>query len=136
MIKAIQEIESLKEKIPTNRESVNYDVIFEGKRYPPKFVISLANKFANGSELSANEFDAIDAKTFLPKLGFEVKLKFDIKPGDVVNNQQISTLFSCGTQGGMRKSNKTNTLSSFLIKLNLITKMSGKEIFFITQVWE
>ena len=108
--KAIYEIESSELNIPSNRESVNYDVIFEGKRYPPKFVISLANKYANGSELPSNEFDAIEAKTFLPKLGFEIKLKFDIKSGDVIANQQISTLFGCGTQGGMRKSNKTNTL--------------------------
>lgn len=110
IIKAIQEIESSKGDIPPNRESVNYDVIYEGKPYPPKYVISLANKYANGSELSSNEFDAIEAKTFLPKLKFDVKLKIDIKPGIVLGNQQISTLFGCGTQGGMRKSNKTNTL--------------------------
>ena len=110
IIKAIQEIESLKESIPHHRQSVNYDVIYEGKRYPPKFVISLANKFANGKELDSNEFDAIEAKTFLPKLGFEIALKFDIKAGDVLGSQQISTLFGCGTQGGMRKSNRTNTL--------------------------
>jgi len=110
IVKAIQEIETLKVSIPPNRASDNYDVIYEGKRYPPKFVITLANKYANGSELSSNEFNAIEAKTLLPKLGFEVKLKFDIKSGDIIANQQISTLFGCGTQGGMRKSNKTNTL--------------------------
>ena len=108
IIQAIQEINSI--KIPINRESGNYDLFFEGKRYPPKYVISIANKYANGQELDSKQFDAIEAKTFLPKLGFEIKLKFDINPGDVVGNQQISTLFSCGIQGGMRKSNKTNTL--------------------------
>lgn len=108
ILQAIQEINSA--KIPINRESVNYDLFFEGNRYPPKYVISIANKYANGQELESKQFDAIEAKTFLPKLGFEVKLKYDINPGDVVGNQQISTLFGCGTQGGMRKSNKTNTL--------------------------
>ncbi len=109
VLKAIREIDSL-EKIPYHRGSVNYDLYFEGKRYPPKYVISLANKYANGHALDSNDFNAIEAKTFLPKLAFEIKLKFDIKPGDVIGNQQLSTLFSVGTQGGMRKSNKTNTL--------------------------
>lgn len=109
ILQAIQEIDSL-EKIPYPRVSVNYDLFYQGKRYPPKYVISIANKYANGSELKSTEFDAIEAKTFLPKLGFEVKLKFEIKFGDVINNQQISTLFSVGNSGGMRKSNKTNTL--------------------------
>jgi hypothetical protein len=108
ILQAIQEITS--SKIPVHRESSNYDLFFERKRFPPKYVISIANKYANGRELLASEFDAVDAKTFLPKLGFEIKLKFDIKPGDVIANQQISTLFGVGTQGGMRKSNKTNTL--------------------------
>lgn len=108
--KAIQEIDSLEGDLPSRRESVNYDVMYKGKRYPPKYVISLANKYANGSELPSNEFDAIDAKTFLPTLGFEIKLKFDIKPGDVIVNQQLSTLFQIGTQGGMRRSTTTNSL--------------------------
>jgi len=110
VIKAIQDIESLKVTVPQHRQSEYYDVIYQEKRYPPKFVISQANTYANGSELRSNEFDSIEAKAFLPRLGFEIKLKFDIKPGDVISNQQLSTLFGCGTQGGMRKSNKTNSL--------------------------
>lgn len=110
VVKAIEDIETKKVVIPPNRVSDNYDVEYNGKRYPPKFVISRANFYANGSEWPANAFNAIEAKTFLPTIGFSVKLKFDIKPGDILANQQISTLFQCGTQGGMRKSNKTNTL--------------------------
>ena len=101
-LQAIQKIDS-QEEIPVNRESVNYDLFYHGKRYPPKYIISIANKYANGYELKSTKFNAIEAKTFLPKLGFEIKLKFEIKPKDVIKNQQISTLFSVGTQGGMRK---------------------------------
>jgi len=110
IVKAIEDIELKKVKIPPNRESDNYDVVYNGKRYPPKFVISRAHFYVDGKEWPASAFNAIEAKTFLPTLGFEIKLKFDIKPGDIVANQQIATLFGCGTQGGMRKSNKTNTL--------------------------
>jgi len=36
--------------------------------------------------------------------------KIDLKPGDVVTNTDLCALFGCGTQGGMRRSHKTNTL--------------------------
>jgi len=33
-----------------------------------------------------------------------------INKGDVVNNEELTELFKCSTQGGMRRSHKTNTL--------------------------
>lgn len=49
LLSAINEIEQ--NGIPKEAESTKYDVIFEGKEYPPKLVLSLANKYANGTEL-------------------------------------------------------------------------------------
>ncbi len=39
-------------------------------------------------------------------------MSFDpgLKPGDVIDNKQLTGIFKCGTQMGMRKSNETNTL--------------------------
>lgn len=34
----------------------------------------------------------------------------DIKPGDIFTNETLMNIFLCSSQGGMRKSNKTNTL--------------------------
>ena len=34
----------------------------------------------------------------------------DLKIGDVVNNEQLRAIFKCSSQGGMRRSLKTNTL--------------------------
>lgn len=34
----------------------------------------------------------------------------DLKIGDVVNNEQLRGIFKCSSQGGMRRSHKTNTL--------------------------
>jgi len=41
-----------------------------------------------------------------------VKLSFDsnLNPGDTINNQELRDIFKCSPQGGMRKSNRTNTL--------------------------
>ena len=34
----------------------------------------------------------------------------ELKIGDKLNNEQLCEVFKCGPQGGMRKSNRTNTL--------------------------
>ena len=37
-------------------------------------------------------------------------MAIQINKGDVVNNEELTELFKCSTQGGMRRSHKTNTL--------------------------
>lgn len=34
-----------------------------------------------------------------------------LKPGDTINNNQLKEIFKCSSQGGMRRSHKTNSLS-------------------------
>jgi hypothetical protein len=52
LLKAIKEVDS--EGVRHHRQSIDYDVIYEGKSYPPKYLISLANVHANGEELKPN----------------------------------------------------------------------------------
>ncbi len=52
--KAINKIDQ--EGIPANGHSSTYDVVYEGKYYPPKLVVSYANLFANGTELDRSSF--------------------------------------------------------------------------------
>lgn len=77
IIRAIQEIE--KEGYPEKHESKKYDVVYEGKRYPPKVVISFANKHANGESLDFSEFSGEEqfANRFLQEKGFEILRKED-----------------------------------------------------------
>jgi 5-methylcytosine-specific restriction protein B len=67
---AISEI--IVENIPTQRLEQHYSIIENGKTLPPKYVISIANKYANGIELNSDEFNAVEAKTFLVKNNFNV----------------------------------------------------------------
>ncbi|NQU33123.1 MAG: EVE domain-containing protein [Bacteroidetes bacterium] len=80
--KAIQEIED--KGVRKGRHSSTYDLIYEGKKYPPKLVISIANKYANGIELEGNNFQGgqgTAAFELLEKEGFEIIQKNDpIKP--------------------------------------------------------
>ena len=74
--KAIEEID--RDGVKKGRHSSTYDLIYNGKPYPPKLVISIANKFANNSELSPNVFGGGKGTTafnLLKKEGFTIKEK-------------------------------------------------------------
>ena len=60
-------------------ESTKYDLIYEGKAYPPKAIIGLASKYAFGEmliEFSGGE-GVSHANGYLEKLGFEIRAKTD-----------------------------------------------------------
>jgi 5-methylcytosine-specific restriction protein B len=76
--KAIQEIDT--NGIQKAAHSSTYDLLYNGKRYPPKLVISLANKYANGSILPRDTFSGGPSHPgfkLLDKLGFTVVQKED-----------------------------------------------------------
>lgn len=64
--------------VPRKREPTKFNLVYDGRLYPPKFVLSLAAKFATGIELAASEFSGGDeANSFLADLGFEIQAKRD-----------------------------------------------------------
>ena len=71
IIMAIEEID--KYGVPPRRNSRDYFLEYNGKLYPPKYVISLANKYANGYELSPSEFTGgKETNDYLKGLGFNI----------------------------------------------------------------
>ncbi len=71
IIKAIEEIKN--NGVPKNRKSQKFLLKYKGKYYPPKLVVSLANKYANGKVLNPSNFNGgKETNNFLRKLGFEV----------------------------------------------------------------
>mgnify|MGYP001773470770 CR=1 FL=1 len=74
VIKAIEEIE--KAGIREGRTSKKFLLEHNGKYYPPKYIISLANKYANGIELDSSEFSGgNETNSFLSALGFKIVKK-------------------------------------------------------------
>lgn len=76
LLNAIEKID--KEGVPLNADSQYYDVIYKGKHYPPKLVVSYANFFANGIELDRNSFEGGTGTASFKLLethGFEIKRK-------------------------------------------------------------
>ncbi len=54
------------------RKSRRYDVLYQGRRYPPKYLVSLGCAFVAGRELHYEEFNTYEAQRFLRSLGFEI----------------------------------------------------------------
>ena len=77
IINAIAEINTNPE-LRNGRASSTYDLIFDGIDYPPKLVISIANRYATGKELNSNDFEGgmgTPAFKLLQKEGFEINVK-------------------------------------------------------------
>jgi len=80
LLKAIAKVD--KDGIPKDGDSQFYDVVYEGKRYPPKILVSYANIFANGKELDRNSFSAgVGKESFklLEREGFRIEKKSEVK---------------------------------------------------------
>jgi hypothetical protein len=68
---AIEKIDS--EGVPPNRASTKFEILFNSRKYPPKYVVSVAAKLATGKELLPNEFSGgEETNSFLRERGFEV----------------------------------------------------------------
>jgi 5-methylcytosine-specific restriction protein A len=71
IVQAIDEINN--DGIPPDRHSTKWSVTYDDNLYPPKYLISLANKYANGEEWEPSEFSGgEEANDFLQSLGFKI----------------------------------------------------------------
>lgn len=62
-----------REGVPSRRQSTKFHLVVDGRRYPPKYVISLACAYATGRELMPQEFSGGDeTNSVLQALGFTV----------------------------------------------------------------
>jgi hypothetical protein len=60
-------------QVPPGRDSRKFFVSHNGKRYPPKYVISVAFRIATGKELDPGKFnDGAETNERLRKLGFSI----------------------------------------------------------------
>jgi len=74
ILQAIKEVD--RDGFPPDRQSRKWDVLYKNNKYPPKYLISLANKFLNGVELSPKKFSGgPEANEFLKDLRFTIVSK-------------------------------------------------------------
>ncbi|MDR1018222.1 MAG: AAA family ATPase [Lachnospiraceae bacterium] len=62
--------------VPKQNKSLEYELVFEnGRNYPPKYTVAVANHLLTGDEIDTSLFNAIEAKTLIEKLGFDIEQK-------------------------------------------------------------
>ena len=54
ILQAIKEVDAT--VIPLDRHSTKWSVLYDGKHYPPKYLVSIANIFRNGEEWHQSKF--------------------------------------------------------------------------------
>ena len=69
-MKAAEKID--RDGTPVERQSVHYDLVLRGRRYPPKYIVSLATFFSTGEVYPAIEFNAVEAKNYFIARGYEI----------------------------------------------------------------
>lgn len=78
ILSALAQIDT--EGVRPGRQSTTYDLLYENKKYPPKYVLSLAGKHATGTEIDSNDFEGgvgTDAFILLENLKFKIIPKND-----------------------------------------------------------
>lgn len=72
IMRAIHDIE--RSRIPKGRQSSKFQLIVDRQVFPPKYVVSLANKYTNGVELAPSKFNGgAETNSFLKNLGFNIE---------------------------------------------------------------
>lgn len=76
VLQALEEID--RAGVPEGAKSTGYDLIHEGKHYPPKLVLSFAVKYATGESLERASFKGGEDShgfSLLRRLGFSISIK-------------------------------------------------------------
>ena len=62
--------------VPFHNQSTKYELVTDdGKRYPPKYVVAVADHLANGTNISTDGYNAVEAKSYLENQGFTIETK-------------------------------------------------------------
>ena len=55
--------------VPEHNVSTKYVLVSEdGKKYPPKYVVAVADHLSNGMDISTESFNSVEAKSYLERL--------------------------------------------------------------------
>lgn len=90
ILKALQFIDE--NGVPHHNQSMRYFLLGEnGKSYPPKYVIAVANHFANGVAIDTSGYNAIEAKNYLKNKGFTITGNQEKYELTITADQVVST---------------------------------------------
>ena len=77
--------------VPFHNESTVYTLVMDGKKYPPKYVIGVANHIANGEEIHTQGYNAVEAKSYFESRGYTIEMKQEKYEITVTADSVVST---------------------------------------------
>ena len=80
--------------VPFHNQSTKYELVTDdGKRYPPNYVVAVADHLANGVDISTDGYNAVEAKSYLENQCFTIALNFKIQIHIIQFNATIVNIF-------------------------------------------
>ena len=105
--------------VPGHNTSTKYVLVTEdGKRYPPKYVVAVADHLANGTEISATGFNAVEAKNYLEGQGFTVETKQQEKFELSITVESVESTDERFTMDNLSLGDNYRTLDAYFRKAN------------------
>jgi hypothetical protein len=78
--------------VPFHNQSTKYELVTgNGKKYPPKYVIAVADHLANGAEIITDGFHGTEARNYLQELGFHIETRQEKFELTITSDSIIST---------------------------------------------
>ena len=66
--------------VPPGYGSKTYDLIVDGKKYPPKYVVAVARYLKDGTVIDTSDYNGVEAKNYFKARGYEIFVKKEILP--------------------------------------------------------
>ncbi|HVK66294.1 MAG TPA: hypothetical protein VM694_17545 [Polyangium sp.] len=103
--------------------SSKYELVYEGRRYPPKAILGIAGEIAHGSPLTPEDFSGGEATTnaVLRKLGFVVESRasspkspsWTLQPGERIKRKLLHDAYGGSRQTGISPCAQTPNILIF-----------------------
>lgn len=127
IIEALKYID--KNGVPFQNQSTKYQLVTEdGKRYPPKYVVAVADHLANGTTISKVSFNSIEAKSCLENQDFTIEAKQHEKFELSITAESITSTDERFTMDNLGLGNNYKPLDVYFQKTNgeIIKRSYGK----------
>lgn len=105
--------------VPFHSQSTKYELVTEdGKRYPPKYVVVVADHLANGTDISTDGFNAVEAKSYLEGQDFTIETKQQEKFELSVTAESVESTDERFTMDNLSLGNNYKPLDVYFKKAN------------------
>lgn len=105
--------------VPFHNQSTKYELVSEdGNRYPPKFVVAVAGHLANGTDISTEGFNAVEAKSYLESQGFTIETKQQEKFNLAITADSVESTDERFTMDNLSLGDNYKPLDTYFKKAN------------------